>query len=191
MGVFHSVCACVSEMIITKTWAMPNSKTFSIRPINSIIERYIGILETEREAYLPLCIVDPFARDSKFGTVRNDIDPQYDTEYHLDATEFLKLLPPSSADMVLYDPPYSSRQLTECYRKLELSVSADMTRSDYWTKQKNEIARIMKPSGICISFGWNSGGIGKSLGFEQIEIMLVAHGGHHNDTIVTVERKVS
>ena len=65
--------------------------------------------------------------------------------------------------MVLYDPPYSSRQLTECYRKLELSVSAD----------------------------WNSGGIGKSLGFEQIEIMLVAHGGHHNDTIVTVERKVS
>lgn len=187
-------------MIITKTWAMPNSKTFSIKPINSIIERYIGLLEMEREACLrememesclPLCIVDPFARESKFGTVRNDIDPQYDTEYHLDATEFLKLLPSSSADMVLYDPPYSSRQLVECYRKLELSVSADMTRSDYWTKQKNEIARIMKPSGICISFGWNSGGIGKSLGFEQIEIMLVAHGGHHNDTIVTVERKVS
>lgn len=93
--------------------------------------------------------------------------------------------------MVLYDPPYSSRQLTECYRKLELSVSADMTRSDYWTKQRNEIARIMKPFGICLSFGWNSGGIGKSLGFEQVEIMLVAHGGWHNDTIVTVERKVS
>ena len=187
-------------MIITKTWAMPNSKTFSIKPINSIIERYIGLLEMEREACLPemereaclpLCIVDPFARESKFGTVRNDLDPQYDTEYHLDATEFLKLLPSSSADMVLYDPPYSTRQLTECYQKLKLSVSADMTRSDYWTKQKNEIARIMKPFGICISFGWNSGGIGKSLGFEQVEIMLVAHGGWHNDTIVTVERKVS
>ena len=89
-------------MIITKTWAMPNSKTFSIKPINNIIERYIGILEMEREACLlemereacllemereaclPLCIVDPFARESKFGTVRNDLDPQYDTEYHLD-----------------------------------------------------------------------------------------------------------
>lgn len=71
-------------MIITKTWAMPNSETFSSKPINSIIERYIGILEMEREAGLPLCIVDPFARESKFGTVRNDIDPQYDTEYHLD-----------------------------------------------------------------------------------------------------------
>ena len=71
-------------MIITKTWAMPNSKTFSIKPINSIIERYIGLLEMEMESCLPLCIVDPFARESKFGTVRNDIDPQYDTEYHLD-----------------------------------------------------------------------------------------------------------
>ena len=59
-------------MIITKTWAMPNSKTFSIKPINSIIERYIGLLEMEREACipemereacLPLCIVDPFARE--------------------------------------------------------------------------------------------------------------------------------
>ena len=53
-------------MIITKTWTMPNSKTFSIKPINSIIARYIGLLEMEREACLPLCIVDPFARESKF-----------------------------------------------------------------------------------------------------------------------------
>lgn len=29
----------------------------------------------------------------------------------------------------------------------------------------------------------------KNRGFEIIEIMLVAHGGNHNDTIVTVERK--
>lgn len=36
---------------------------------------------------------------------------------------------------------------------------------------------------------WNSGGFGKNLGFEMIEILLVPHGGHHNDTIVTVERK--
>lgn len=43
---------------------------------------------------------------------------------------------------------------------------------------------------IEISFGWNSGGIGKQYDFEIIEIMLVAHGGAHNDTIVTVERKI-
>ena len=33
-------------------------------------------------------------------------------------------------------------------------------------------------------------GIGKKYGFEIEEILLVPHGGWHNDTIVVVERKV-
>ena len=40
-----------------------------------------------------------------------------------------------------------------------------------------------------ITFGWNSGGIGKKYGFEIIRILLVPHGGWHNDTICTVEVK--
>jgi hypothetical protein len=32
--------------------------------------------------------------------------------------------------------------------------------------------------------------MGKTNGFEIEEILLVPHGGWHNDTIVTVERKV-
>ena len=43
--------------------------------------------------------------------------------------------------------------------------------------------------GIVISCGWNTQGMGKQNGFEIIEILLVCHGGAHNDTIVTVERK--
>jgi hypothetical protein len=39
-------------------------------------------------------------------------------------------------------------------------------------------------------FGWNSSGIGIKRGFELIEVLLVCHGGSHNDTIVTVERKI-
>jgi len=45
--------------------------------------------------------------------------------------------------------------------------------------------------GFAISFGWNSIGMGKTHGFEIIEILLVCHGGAHNDTIVTVDRKVT
>lgn len=41
-----------------------------------------------------------------------------------------------------------------------------------------------------ITFGWNSGGIGKTNGFEIEQILLVPHGGWHNDTICTVERKL-
>jgi hypothetical protein len=38
--------------------------------------------------------------------------------------------------------------------------------------------------------GLSSGGICKTLGFQIEEILLVPHGGIHNDTIVTVERKI-
>ena len=41
-----------------------------------------------------------------------------------------------------------------------------------------------------ISCGCNSGGIGKTLGFKIEEILLVPHGGPHNDTIITVERNI-
>ena len=36
----------------------------------------------------------------------------------------------------------------------------------------------------------NSNGIGKKYGFEQIELLMIAHGGQHNDTICTVEIKL-
>ena len=94
------------------------------------------------------------------------------------------------ADMVLYDPPYSARQVSESYKRLGESVNMQTTQSSYWARQKKEIARITKKGGVVITCAWNSGGIGAGLGFEQQEILLVAHGGWHNDTIVTVERKM-
>ena len=44
--------------------------------------------------------------------------------------------------------------------------------------------------GKVVSFGWNSGGIGMKYGFKIDRILLVPHGGSHNDTIVTVETKL-
>ena len=77
----------------------------------------------------------------------------------------------------MYDPPYSPRQVSESYRLLEMSVNMATTQSSYWSKQKREIARIVKRGGYVISCAWNSGGIGKKYGFEIQEILLVAHGG--------------
>lgn len=168
-------------MEITRVWAMPNKNTFSIKPINELINRYLK---------KDLLVVDPFANANKLATITNDLDPQYDTDYHLDALDFLKQIEDNSADLVLYDPPYSPRQVSESYRLLEMSVNMATTQSSYWSRQKREIARIVKQGGYVISCAWNSGGIGKKYGFEIQEILLVAHGGWHNDTIVTVERKV-
>lgn len=125
-------------MIINKKWSMPNSETFSIKPIRELIDKY-------REE--GMVIVDPFARNSDIGTITNDLDPDTKAMYHKDATDFLRGLKDNMADMVLYDPPYSPRQVSESYKRLGGSVNMQTTQSSYWARQKNEIARITKKGG--------------------------------------------
>ena len=177
-------------MIITREWSMPNSRTFKIKPIKNIIERY------QEELVSNSLVLDPFSNHNividreRLNLITNDIDPQYDIDYSLDALDFLKMFSDESVDLVLYDPPYSPRQVSEVYKKLDMSVNMQTTQASYWGNQKKEISRIVKKGGYVLTFGWNSGGIGKTKGFEIVEILMVAHGGWHNDTIVTVEKKI-
>ena len=177
-------------MIITREWSMPNSRTFKIKPIKNIIERY------QEELVSNSLVLDPFSNQNividreRLNLITNDIDPQYDTDYSLDALDFLKMFSDESVDLVLYDPPYSPRQVSEVYKKLDMSVNMQTTQASYWGNQKKEISRIVKKGGYVLTFGWNSGGIGKTKGFEIVEILIVAHGGWHNDTIVTMEKKI-
>lgn len=166
-------------MKINRQWAMPNSRTFQIKPIRELIDKYVFGKS-----------IDPFANNNKIATVTNDLDPDCDTDHHMDATDFLKMFEDNSVDTVLYDPPYSSRQVSECYKKFDQTVNMETTQASYWSNQKAEIGRIVKKGGVVITCSWNSGGIGKKYGFEIEEILLVPHGGWHNDTIVVVERKV-
>lgn len=158
---------------------MPNKNTFDIKPIKKLINKYISKNS-----------IDPFANKNKIARITNDLDTQYDTDYNLDALEFLNLFEKDSVDLVLYDPPYSARQVSECYRKLGKTVNKQTTQAKYWSNHKKQISKITKKHGIVITCGWNSGGIGKKYGFEIVEILIVAHGGWHNDTIVTVEKKI-
>jgi len=171
-------------MNIQRAWAMPSADTFSIKPIKKLIEKYISDPFIDGKK-----IIDPFCRNSPFKdvSITNDIDKTVSADYHMDALEFLKIM--SDADLVLFDPPYSPRQVSECYKNSGHSVNMQTTQASFWSNIKKEIARIVKKGGYCITFGWNSGGIGKKYGFEIVEILLVAHGGWHNDTICTVEVK--
>ena len=170
-------------MKINRVWAMPNHNTFLIKPINELIQKYIG------------CGVwiDPFARNSPFNekcTETNDLNEESLTTSHMEALDFLKKFDSDSIDGVLFDPPYSPRQISECYKQVGREVHMKDTQSSFYGDRKKEIARIVKVGGTVICCGWNSGGIGKTLGFELLEILLVPHGGAHNDTIVTVEKKL-
>lgn len=166
----------------SRVWEMPSANTFSIPSINKLIHSYL----------FEGCIsIDPFANTNKLAEITNDLDPSCNAHYNLDASEFLALFKIQSIDIVLFDPPYSSRQVSEVYTKLGKTVNMETTQSSFWTNLKRKIANITKPNGIVISCGWNSNGVGQNLGFELVEILLVAHGGAHNDTIVTVERKIT
>lgn len=90
---------------------------------------------------------------------------------------------------MLYDPPYSPRQVSECYGNVGINVTNKMTNSSFWSNQKKEISRIVKIGGKVITFGWNTGGIGYKYGFKKERILIVPHGGWHNDTLCTVEIK--
>lgn len=164
---------------IERIWAMPNKNTFDIKPIHDLI------LEEMTDGLW----VDPFANKNKLASVTNDLNKDFDTDYHLDALEFMKLFENASIDGVLYDPPYSPRQVSECYNNVGYDVTWDTTKASFWGNHKREISRIVKKGGKVITFGWNSGGIGRKYGFEIIRILLVPHGGWHNDTICTVEIK--
>lgn len=169
-----------STLPIERVWAMPNSRTFDIKPIRELIfsELTEGLW------------IDPFANNNKIATVTNDLNTTYDTDYHMDALDFLKLFEDNSVDGVLYDPPYSPRQVSECYNDVGYNVTWDTTKASFWGNHKREISRIVKPGGKVLTFGWNSGGIGMKHGFQIKRILLVPHGGWHNDTICTVETKV-
>ena len=52
-----------------------------------------------------------------------------------------------------------------------------------------KVDALIVPGGVVLSFGWSSNGMGKTRGYEMFGILLVAHGGAHNDTIYLVERK--
>ena len=175
-------------MDIDRIWEMPNSKTFQIKGIKDFI---LDNIKGEN-----LTIIDPFANEHSIkdsltnqNYICNDLDKDYNCDYNMDAYDFLKMFEDGSVDIVLFDPPYSTRQVSECYTKSGKNVTSLDTSAQFWSKLKKEVSRIVKTDGIVFGFGWNTCGIGKNNGFEMEKIRIICHGSYHNDTLCTMERK--
>lgn len=167
-------------MTIRREWAMPNSDTFSVPIIGMFVKKYL-----ERSSVS----VDPFSRNKRWFTHTNDLNPNTDAEYHMEARDFLKMLLSKgiTADLFIFDPPYSPRQISECYTSAGLKAVMSDTQNSKLVKECRDLIRqIATTNAVCLSFGWNSAGMGK--GWDIEEIMMVAHGGCHNDTICMAER---
>jgi len=161
-------------MQLSRYWTMPSIWTFTMKPVKELLERY-GVGQGW---------VDPFAGENSPAEWTNDLEGR-GAKSQMDALEYLRALADQSYNSVLFDPPYSVEQ---CLRRYTPKRGGTAGRAEYWARCKNEIARVLSPGAIAISFCWDSTGMGKKRGFEIVEIMLLCHGACHNDTIVTVDR---
>ena len=170
-------------MKLSRVWAMPNSNTFEVKPIKEFVLKYLKLVGGES--------VDPFARNNEFTTVRNDLNPLTSATHHYEALDFLNTLNGVGRkfSIGLLDPPYSPRQLTECYQEVGKKTTQQDTQAKSWSDWKDALNRVILLNGYVLSFGWNTVGMGKNRGYEIAEIMMVCHGGQHNDTICLAELK--
>jgi hypothetical protein len=169
-----------SRVKITRAWAMPSSETFTIKPIRKLLNRYVGD---------GMLWADPFAGSNSPAEFTNDLDPKTNAKDHELAKDWVQKLP-FNLKGALFDPPYSYRQVTEHYRAVGRKAHQDDTNNYFYSSVRHALAPKIRPGGLAICFGWNSQGFGKNNGFELIELLIVCHGFHHNDTLCTVERKV-
>jgi len=156
-------------MKIYREWAMPNKITFGVKPIKELIRQLFRELKDNS------LVVDPFVYKSPFKKrcVSNDINPEIEADYNIDALDFLKMFEDNSVDLCFFDPPYSPRQVSESYKNVGGVVNMETTQAKFWSDIKFEISRILKVGGKCVTCC----------------CLLVPHGGWHYDTIVVVEHK--
>lgn len=162
-------------MNIQRVWAMPSADTFDVPPIGEFVRRYLRASKVS---------VDPFARNKRWATYTNDLNPDTAAECHLDAIDFLTDLKRREviADLFILDPPYSMHQQTITYHQ---------TTQIFLTAIYDLVYEMLSTNGIALTFGFNSNGLGACRMFKIEEIHIVAHGGHHNDTICMAERKLA
>jgi hypothetical protein len=170
-------------MKFSRTWAMPSADTFSIPQIRDFVVRY-----------LTPDSCDPFARNSELAAETNDLSHDTKAKHHMEAQAFLTMLADDGKRFtsVLFDPPYSPRQISEVYQSCGLKVGMEETQSArLYSRCRDQIARMVPVGGHVLSFGWNTVGMGVERGFSLVEVMLVCHGGAHNDTICIAEKRVA
>jgi hypothetical protein len=175
----------MSKPIINRVWDMPNADTMLVPSIRQFALKYLAQSK---------CSVDPFARNCRLCKYTNDLNPDTAAEWHLEASDFLRMLVAQQvvADVVVFDPPYSVRQIQEVYQRVgrEPFSFNDHEQVGRWNEEKDLISKLLEPGGICLHLGWHTNGMCKERGFVIEEILLVPHGGCRNDTICMAERKL-
>lgn len=169
---------------------------FENKHVKKIIDAVIRKLASKDG---PVHICDPFCNDKttrRQGTTltTNDLNPKFKADYNLEANDFGELMERKgrSFDLILFDPPYSLRQLKEQYEGIGKDLELWQTKN-MWGRCKDALLSCVAPGGYVISFGWHTSGFGRRRGFEVQEIHVLNQGSleARYDLLVTVEKKIT
>lgn len=113
---------------------------------------------------------------------RVDLNKDMPADYHMDSYDFVLMAIENKwvYDTIIFDPPYNLRKSREKYNGIYTSRLR---------KIRTLLPQILKIGGIIINFGYDTTGMGKKRGFEKEHVLIINHGGDHNDTLCLIERK--
>lgn len=182
--IYEPECTVLEKLTIRREWAMPAADTFDVPVIGAFVRKYLAGSRIS---------VDPFARNKRWATYTNDINSETSAEYHLEALDFIDRLRILGIrpDLAIWDPPYSLEQCSRSYKDAGRKVTMQDTQVfGRWTEHRAMLSSMMADDAVVLSFGWNSQGMGRKNGFALEDLLLVCHGGAHNDTICIAERRI-
>jgi len=191
-------------MKLTRHHTFTNSTPFSNPHVQRLFKKYIQKVcdfDLAMGDNLEQCvrIIDPFAREYRQPgclTVTNDLNPAFNTDFSMEANDFCELVVDGlfkgpDFDLIYFDPPYNLSRLKRNYdgigKDLELWQTQNM-----WGRARGALSRCIRIGGYAFSFGFNTAGFGRRLGFDIEEVMILHSSGRPDryDILVTVERKV-
>ena len=172
------------------------AEPFKMKMVRQLIDKYIDLRTRELEFNTPL-IVDPFAREcfltnGNYNAITNDLNPEFKTDYNMEANDFGELLlqQKTKIDLIVFDPPYTLGLLKTHYEGIGEDLKLWQTRN-MWGRGKDALAACVQLGGYVISLGYHTHGFGKHRGFKKREIITIEQAGNPDkyNLLVTVEKK--
>lgn len=140
MGIIYQGKEEISDIKFTRVWAMPNHQTFLIGPIKKLLERYVGNGWNW---------IDPSAGNNSPAKMTNDHNPATSAQYHMEAVDFAKRANHKwGFTGVIFDPPYSFRQVSEHYKVIGKKATRQDTSTHFYEKVKSELCEKIKMGGM-------------------------------------------
>ena len=140
---------------------MPNSRTFSIKPIEELIHKY---------AYGKIIV--PFANSNKLATITNDLDTQYNTDYHMDALDFLKMFEDEWDYVLIPDCRFPNEiiRMKTNFDCIHLSVFRPNFNSPLTPEQQKHPSETALDNYPCDEVLWNDGSV-ENLGVKILKLV--------------------